>query len=381
MTCFPSRRHCVLLVTLATLAAAPSASAFNWWPFGTRASDLPAAEQTALAEPLYEAAREDVAADRLGAATRHYKRIYKKYPGSDYADKALFEYGEIMFDRRKWKQSFGAFQTLLQLHPDFPNFDAVVHYQFRIGLRAAAGDNMRLLGVIPFRAWERAVVYFEVLIQNAPYSDLAPLALMNVAQIHQYLGNTAQAVDALDRLINFYPESVLADDAYLELGHTFAELNDGALYDQGSTREAQSYYEDFLVLFPSHPKVEEGEEGLSDMRNAYAESKLVIGEYYYRHRNWYLAAEIFFNEAITLAPESEAADRARRYLVRIDEFKQLTENDPDYRPPSTTWAERLFFWRARRSDLTDADAKASAAAIEEDAEDSNAGRQALGGEE
>lgn len=335
-----------------------------WWPFGGGGEELPAAEQTARARPHYERGLEAREEGRLRAAARAFREVWDEYPGSDDAPEALFQFGEIEFERRQWNESFFAFQLLLQLHPDFPHFDQVVDYQFRIALKAAEGDNIRWAYIIPFKAWQRAIGYFEVLIQNAPYSDLAPLALMNVALIHQYLGNTAAAVDALDRLINNYPESVLADDAYLELGHTFASLADGPLYDQGSTREAESYYEDFLVLYPTHPQVDEGEEGLAAMRNSYAESKLVIGEYYYVHRNWYRAAEIFFNEAITISPESEAADRARAYLNRIEEFKALAAADPDYEPPFTTWADRLFFWRERHTDLRIEDAQASAEAID-----------------
>lgn len=338
-----------------------TAHAAWWWPFGTAGENMPAAEQTARARIPFEkgvAARE---AGRLRSAAGHFKDVWEDFPGSDYSADALFQYAEICFERKKWNKSFFALQRLLQRHPDFPSFDSVVNYQFQIALKAAAGENIRWGGIIPFRAWERSIGYFEILIQNAPYSDLAPLALMNIALIHQYLGNTVGAVDALDRLINLYPESMLADDAYLELGHTFADLNDGPQYDQGSTREALSYYEDFLVLFPDHPKVGEGEKGLAEMRNAYAQSKLVIGEYYYRHRNLYRAAEVFFNEAITLAPESEAALKARAYLNKIETFKEKAAADPNFRPPAATWADRIFFWRSRASDLTEEDAKAAAA--------------------
>jgi outer membrane protein assembly factor BamD len=355
------------LLLVLVLGLGGQASAAWWWPFGSSGDRLPAAEQTARARKFFEAGVADRHEGNLRAAARNLKKVWEDYPGSDFADEALFQYGEITFERKAWNKAFFAFQTLLQRHPEYPSFDQVVHYQFQIALKAAAGENIRWAYVIPFRAWERSIGYFEILIQNAPYSDVAPLALMNVALIHQYLGNTVAAVDALDRLINLYPESMLADDAYLELGHTFASLNDGPYYDQGSTREAQSYYEDFLVLFPQHPKVKEGEDGLSDMRNSYAESKIVIGEYYYHHRNFYRAAEIFFNEAITLAPESEAALKARAYLNRIEEFKARAAADPDYRPPATTWADRIFFWRSRETDLTEADAKAAEARVDAEA--------------
>jgi outer membrane protein assembly factor BamD len=184
--------------------------------------------------------------------------------------------------------------------------------------------------VLPSRAYNRSVEYFEIVIRNAPYSDFAPLALMNVALIRQYQNETAFAIDALDRLINSYPSSLLADDAYLSLAETFATLVQGPMYDQGATREAISYFEDFLILFSENEKVATAENGLAEMEDVYARSKLVIGEYYFKYRRWYQAAEIFFNEAITTAPDSEAAFTARGYIQQIERIRaNWTPPDPE----------------------------------------------------
>lgn len=326
------------------------ADAAWWWPFGNNHEELPAAEQTALSRPIYEAAVEARSNDKPGTAARKFKDVWENHPGSIYTPDALYQYGQIKFEQQDWRDSFRAFQQLLSGHPDFPYFNEVTRYMFEIALANAAGENTRWFFVFPYRAYERAVAYFEALLVFAPYSDLAPLALMNVALIHQYLDNTPEAIDALDRMINFYPASLLADNAYLELGDTFADLTDGPLYDQGATREAMSYYEDFLVLFPNHENVGEGEEGLAAMRNQYAASKLVLGKYYYNYRNWFYSpemCEIFFNEAISIAPNSEAAAEAREYLAQIEAYKQAALNNPDFEPPYTSLVDRILFWRDR----------------------------------
>ena len=45
---------------------------------------------------------------------------------------------------------------------------------------------------------------------------------------------------------------MLAPDAYYNMAQTYSNLVNGAEYDQGSTRQAISYYEDFLILFPQN---------------------------------------------------------------------------------------------------------------------------------
>jgi outer membrane protein assembly factor BamD len=321
------------LVLFSLVAVLGPAEAILWW--GEKPIDIAPSIQTANARPLFEEAVEAEGRGKLKKALRIYKKINKKYPASDYAPQALYNTGIIEFKRKKWKNSFSAFQQILIFHPDFPRFNELVENQFRIALAVSEGRQARFLLFIPMRAYNRAVEYFEVVIQNAPYSDLAPLALMNIALIHQYKGNTPEAIDALDRLINNYPSSLLADDAYLKLAETFADLVQGPEYDQGATREAISYFEDFLILFSTNIDVERAEKGLAEMEDVYARSKLVIGQYYFKYRRWYQASEIFFNEAITIAPDSPAADSARQYLARIEAIRG---NRP---PPDEKSPERI----------------------------------------
>ncbi|NDV61027.1 tetratricopeptide repeat protein [Puniceicoccales bacterium CK1056] len=301
------------------VTAFSTAHGFLW--FGEDPIDTSPVLQTEKARPIYEKALTAQREGKTGRALRAYKKVYRNYPAADFAAQSLYNSGIIYFEKKKWKKAFGMFQTILIYHPDFPQFNELIDYQFRIALATAEGESIRLLYVIPYRALNRAVGYFEIVISNAPYSEYAPLALINVALIHQYKGQTAEAIDALDRLINNYPSSLLADDAYLSLAETFATLVQGPDYDQGATREAISYFEDFLILFSNNQDVARAEKGLADMEDVYARSKLVIGEYYFKYRRWFQAAEIFFNEAITIAPESAAAESARAYISRIQAIR------------------------------------------------------------
>src|SRR4029079_7781520 len=129
----------------------------------------------------------------------------------------------------------------------------IVGEQYRIASALLDGARGRMLfGLLPgFRQRDKAIEYFETILANAPYSDYAPLALMNVARGHQKLGNIPEAVDALDRMINNYSSTLPAPDAYPQLDQTHASLVDGPYYDQGSTKESITYFTDFMLLFPS----------------------------------------------------------------------------------------------------------------------------------
>ena len=87
----------------------------------------------------------------------------------------------------------------------------------------------------------------------------------------------------------------------------------------GSTRRAISDYEDFIVLFPQSDYLGEVEANLKKMENQLASSRLDLGDFYYYYRNNNTAALVFYNEAITIEPKSDAADEAR---LRIDDIEK-----------------------------------------------------------
>jgi outer membrane protein assembly factor BamD len=269
------------------------------------------------------------------SALKLYHKVTTRYGSSAYAAEALYRIGRIYQENKEYFKSFDSYQTMLQLYPSSQKFNQVVAEQYRIASLLLDGARPRVWGWFPgFRNRERAVEYFERIIANAPYSDYAPLSLMDVAKGQRMLGGTEEAIDALDRMINTYPRSVLTPDAYLKLANAYASLVAGPYYDQESTRQAVTYYEDYLILFPGDSGAAEAEKGLAKMKRTLAESKVILADYYFKYRKNYQAAKVFYNEAITVYPDSEVANRAKAKLVKVDALlhKQPPPADPTKAP-------------------------------------------------
>jgi hypothetical protein len=49
-----------------------------------------------------------------------------------------------------------------------------------------------------------------------------------------------------------------------------------------------------------------------------ARSRLKIADFYYLKRSRYQAARVFYNEAITIAPNSESAQQARERIAQLE---------------------------------------------------------------
>jgi outer membrane protein assembly factor BamD len=321
-----SLRRCLLLWTAVLLTGGPARLAADlvWTPEGGWkleggvVSGLTGEEgRDALALMNKARAREEK--HHYWLALKNYKKITKRYPNSAYSPEALYRTGYIRLARKQYTKAFQAFQEIVMRYPNTPRFNQVVGEQYRIASALLDGARGRGFLLIPgFKHRENSIILFEQVLANAPYSEYAPLALMSIAKAHQMFGNAEEAIDALDRMINTYPKSLLTPDAYLRLAQAHASLVEGPNYDQSSTKEAITYYEDFVILYPGDPNIATAEKGLADMKQVLAESKIRVADYYFKYRKNYKAARVFYNEAITDYPDSTVAARARTQLVQVD---------------------------------------------------------------
>lgn len=332
--------HRILLLAAAALVAAQTEAEITWsretgWRVtGGVLDSFDTAEGRNALDLMNKARSEEESGDR-GGAIKYYKKVTKNYPGSVFAPEAFYRLAGLYHARHQYFLAFDSYQQIIARYPSSERFNEVVGQQYNIASELLEGARNRSWGFLPnFKNRERSIEYMEQIVANAPYSDYAPLSLMNIARGHQRLSNTDEAIHALDRLINFYPKSVLSPDAYLKLGQTHASLVDGPYYDQASTKEAITYFEDFMILFPGDANLASAEKGLTDMKRVLARSKLIVADYYLKYRKNYKAAKVFYNEAITVFPDSDVAGEAREKLKTVE--SKLSEEAPMAAPVAPT---------------------------------------------
>jgi outer membrane protein assembly factor BamD len=325
--------RCALLLAVGLLLSLPARLAADlvWTPAGGwkieggLTSGLASAD-THRALTLMNKARVEEEKKHYSFALRNYKKVTKQYGNSIYAQEAFYHTALIRLARHQYIKAFQALQEIVSRYPSTPRFNEVIGQQYRIACDLLDGArNHGLYFMPPFRNRESSIGLFELVLVNAPYSEYAPLALMSIAKAHLYLGEPEESIDALDRMINTYPKSLLTPDAYLRSAQAHASLVEGPNYDQTSTKEAITYYEDFVILYPGDPNIAAAEKGLTDMKQVLAESKIKVGDYYLKYRRNYKAAKVFYNEAITDFPDSPVAVRARTQLTKVDAL--LAEQD------------------------------------------------------
>ena len=264
-------------------------------------------------------------------AISYYKLVAQEFPNSIFAPEAYYQLGVLYAEKNMFSDSQRSFDNIIKNYPDYAKFNLVVGQKYKVASRMQEGARPYLWGWFPWvRNHKTTIKHYESVISNAPFSDYAPMALMNIAILGDDIGEPELAIDALDRLINTYPQSIFASDAYLQMAKTYRNMVQGAAYDQASVLKALDFYQDFLILFPKDAAAANAEEGLSLMQDIHARSRLEIGDFYYQYRDNHKAATIFYNETITLAPNSLAAQEARERLKEIADGVKATMTPADW---------------------------------------------------
>ena len=280
-----------------------------------------------------EAMNEARAAQEEGSrrkALSYYNVVISEYPESIFAPEAYYQTAKLFLERGQFPNAYEYVEQIIKNYPDYPNFKKVISLEYNIASEMQAGKTYYVWGWFPwFTSYKDIIKYYESVVSNAPYSDYAPIALMNIAIISEEEKEYDVAFDALERVINTYPNSMFTSDAYLQMAKVYRKLVSGPEYDQDPTKNAISFFQDYTILFPKQSEVALAEEGLEKMQDVYARSRLVIGDFFYYYRNNGAAASIFYNETITIAPKSEAAKEARKQLKKIDrgELAPMTPYD------------------------------------------------------
>ncbi len=274
----------------------------------------------------------------LSRALTAFSEVVYAFPDTNFAAEALYRQGEIYSRRRQFEAAFDCFSALEDSYPASPRAgDAVVQAYLVTGM-VRAGVRPLKGGWLPWlKDRTSALKFYDRLYEMAPHEAISPMLLHRKGELafeissHWFsFDKTLDAIDAFERLISVYPESELVPDAYLKLARTYESGSVGPDWDQLSARRAINYYTDFYSLYPEHPQAEAAYEKTVELTNLLAANRLTIGDFYYSRHNNLRAAFTFYNEAVTIAPDSPAAAAARERIERIRRGERSERNFVDW---------------------------------------------------
>ena len=274
---------------------------------------------------------------KLGDAVKAYSYVTKYYLETEVAPKTFHAYGQLLLKQNKLEEAFEKLRFITKNYVNYEAYSQVIIEEFEIACqlmkRFEEKLNWKVLSF--FKDPEPIIKCFQHIIGMAPYAVSAPKSLFYIAQLEYKYGDKAKAIESLDRLINDYPGSEYLPDAYLLQAEIYLSFVNSAQNDQGMTKKAIDCYEDFFVLFGEQEakfpeKMQQAKSGLEYARNLYAESRLVLGDFYLYRRHYPQGALVFYNEARLIAPVSKISDIADGRMDFINCGKMIPANWADF---------------------------------------------------
>ena len=280
----------------------------------------------------YEAKKNEIRAQNV------YKKLLKKYPKSKEASTVVLKRGLYLQGKKNYEAAFSTYSILVEYHPGSQDLNEVIEKQFECAvalMNHTSSKGLRLIKPDPLNT--NAIPLFWDFTRFYPFNEKTPIAYLHIAQIARAANDHDSAIEALEKLITDFSSNPLAEDAYFAMAHIYSEFIKGAEYDLESTREAIRYCEDFMALFPRSERIGTIEALYKRMLNTLAQNRLHLADYYYFNKRDTVAALIFYNEVISIAPNSDASIDAKKRIQAIDKGLKPTTG--------TNLIKRLLFIR------------------------------------
>src|SRR5664280_251957 len=177
-----------------------------------------------------------------GLALKAARRVVKTWPLSDYAPQAQYVVGRCYEQKHLDERAFKEYQKLLEKYPKAVQYEDVLKRQYEIAGRFLAGQWFRLWSYIPFfPSMEKTAGLYQKVVNNGPYSGIAPEAQMNIGEARDKQSNFPESVKAYQLAADRYNDRprIAADATYKEAMAFFHQAQT-AEYDQSTAGQALS---------------------------------------------------------------------------------------------------------------------------------------------
>jgi len=257
-------------------------------------------------------------------ALRAAHRVLRVWPLSDYAPRAQYVVGRCLEATGKDEAAFNAYQNIIQKYPRSTEYEEVLWRQYFIANRYLRGQWFRLWGYIPYPpSADQTAKLFDKIVNNGPYSDVAPHAQLRIGAAYEKGKDYPEAVKAYATAADrYHNQPVIAADALFREGTTYYKQAAAAEYDQSTASQAIAAYTDFVTLFPADQRVPRAQWAITKLKAEQVRGNFEIAQFYEKSK--ILSAEqrrngaiVYYNEVLQLDPNSRYAGLARQRIEML----------------------------------------------------------------
>ena len=246
-------------------------------------------------------------------------RVLRVWPLSDYAPPAEYLVGRCLEVKRKDEAAFNAYQQIIEKFPKSGQYNEVLGRQYAIANRFLGGEWFKLWNLIPlYPSMDETAKLFGKIVNNGPYSEIAPHAQLCIGAAREKQRDYADAVKAYETAADrYHDQPKVAADAMYRAGLAWEKQADTAEYDQGAAAQAIAAYTDFITFYPDDSRVAEAQRSMTKLKSEQVRGNFQIAKFYEKGHKW-AGAVVYYNAVLQLDANSPLAAQARQ---RIDVLK------------------------------------------------------------
>ena len=245
-------------------------------------------------------------------------RVLRVWPLSDYAPDAEYLIGRCLETSGKDEAAFKAYQNIVEKYPRSSRYEEVLWRQYEIANRFLGGEWFRIWGTIPlYPSMDQTAQMFDKIVNNGPYSDVAPHAQLRIGAAREKEKNYPDAVKAYATAADrYYNQPTIASDALFREGLSYARQAAKAEYDQSTAVQAIERFTDFITLYPDDGRVPRAEKAIAWLKAEQVRGNFEIAQFYEKSKKWN-GALVYYNEVLQLDPNSSYAASARQRIEAL----------------------------------------------------------------
>ncbi|MCX7713674.1 MAG: outer membrane protein assembly factor BamD [Chthoniobacterales bacterium] len=252
------------------------------------------------------------------------RKLMKNRRGTPEAAAAALTLAKRLESQNNLERAFQAYNYYVKNYPNAPDFEEVIRRQISIANKLLEKKHPQILGITFGSGPEQAEKMFSEVLENAPFSKLAPIAQFNLGVSLEKQGKFEEAIKAYEVILERYPASSVVANALYQIGFVnFLLSSRKGSQDLSSLNEAKTTFQDFLLFFPESESSEQAKENLEKLSAKEASELYSIAQFYDRQKD-YRSAFIYYNEVIRRCPSSKQASQAK---TRIDELRATHGDD------------------------------------------------------
>tara|TARA_B110000014_G_scaffold263817_1_gene261917 strand:- start:252 stop:1379 length:1128 start_codon:yes stop_codon:yes gene_type:complete len=302
------------------VCAAPSSHAKILDYFKKDLSKVPTKEKLNAQEPLAKKKLDEALNYQKNGMTSkaasRYQYIVKNYPFTTSAPTSQFKLAEHFMKKGNLKKAFSSFQDFVDKYKSSPYYIKAIQAQYNIARSAQEQNSKHKIFFLPKKFQQSDLLeWFTSIIDNAPFSSLAPLAQFAIAELYQGDDKPSLAILAYQSLVDKHPNHPKSAEAQFRIGEIARQKIEAGSRDHANIVSARNAMEDVIVAYENSPRAKEAKIALAKFDSIEAKQFFETG-LFYEKQNQLRSAIIYYEKALT-AKDPKIRNNALQKLTSI----------------------------------------------------------------